>query len=78
MNIWQLEVAPQVNALPDPQIAFGYFISRWKPVLGHSNLRYRPRKCFPGLEHLEAKENAAIQAAKAKYELFEETKSKLI
>lgn len=72
-----LEVAPQVNTLPDPQVAFAYFISPVETRVGPMNFKLSASQLFPWFGTLGAKENVAIQAAKAKYELFEETKSKL-
>ena len=72
-----LEVAPQVNALPDPQVAFAYFISPVETREGPMQFKLSASQMFPWFGTLAAKENAAVQAAKAKYELFEETKSKL-
>ncbi len=72
-----LEVAPQVRTLPDPQVAFAYFISPVETRVGSMNFKISASQMFPWFGTLEAKENASIQAAKAKYELFEETKSKL-
>lgn len=72
-----LELAPQVKALPDPQLAFGIFIQPIETRLGPQRLKISASQFFPWFGTLKAKENVAIQSAKAKYELFEETKSKL-
>ncbi len=72
-----LEVAPQVKALPDPQVAFAYFISPVETRVGPQHFKISASQMFPWFGTLQAKENASLQAAKAKYELFEETKSKL-
>ena len=72
-----LEVAPQVKALPDPQVAFAYFISPVETRVGPQRFKISASQMFPWFGTLEAKENASIQAAKAKYEMFEESKSKL-
>lgn len=72
-----LEVAPQVNTLPDPQVAFAYFIRPVETRVGPMQFKLSASQMFPWFGTLGAKENVAIQAAKAKYELFEETKSKL-
>lgn len=72
-----LEVAPQVKALPDPQVAFGYFIQPVETRVGPQQFKLSASQMFPWFGTLKAKENAAIQTAKAKYELFEESKSKL-
>jgi outer membrane protein TolC len=72
-----LEVAPQVNALPDPQVAFAYFISPVETRVGPQQFRFSASQMFPWFGTLKAKENVANQAAKAKYEVFLESKSKL-
>ena len=72
-----LEMAPQVNALPDPTIAFGYFISPVETRVGPQRFKISASQMFPWFGTLEAKENVAIQSAKAKYEIFLEAKSKL-
>jgi len=72
-----LEVAPQVKALPDPQIAFGYFISPVETRVGPQQFKISASQMFPWFGTLKAKENVAIQSAKAKFEVFQEAKSKL-
>ncbi|MGE4586749.1 MAG: TolC family protein [Mangrovibacterium sp.] len=72
-----LEVAPQVKALPDPQIAFAYFISPVETRVGPQQFKLSASQFFPWFGTLKAKGNATVQAAKAKYELFKETKSEL-
>jgi len=72
-----LEIMPQVRALPDPQVAFGYFISPVETRNGPQQFKFSASQMFPWFGTLEAKENAAEQTAKAKYEAFEEAKSKL-
>lgn len=72
-----LEKAPQVGTLPDPQIAFAYFIQPVETRVGPQLFRISASQFFPWFGSLGAKQDAAIQAAKAKYESFEETKSKL-
>jgi outer membrane protein TolC len=72
-----LEVAPQVKALPDPQLAFGYFIQPVETRVGPQEFRISASQMFPWFGTLKTKENVAIQTAKAKYEAFEEAKSRL-
>ena len=72
-----LEVAPQVKALPDPQIAFAYFISPVETRVGPQQFKISASQMFPWFGTLKAKENVAIQSAKAKFEVFQEAKSKL-
>jgi outer membrane protein TolC len=72
-----LEVAPQLGALPDPTVAFGYFISPVETRVGPQQFKISASQMFPWFGTLEAKENVAMQSAKAKYEVFLEAKSKL-
>jgi cobalt-zinc-cadmium efflux system outer membrane protein len=72
-----LEVAPQVNTLPDPQLAFALFISPVETRVGPQQLKISASQFFPWFGTLDALEKAAAEAAKAKYEQFEEAKSKL-
>ena len=72
-----LEIVPQVKALPDPQVAFGYFIQPVETRVGPQQFKISASQMFPWIGTLKAKENLAIQAAKAKLEAFEEAKSKL-
>jgi cobalt-zinc-cadmium efflux system outer membrane protein len=72
-----LEVAPQVKVLPDPQLAFGYFIQPVETRVGPQQFKISATQMFPWFGTLKAKENSAIQMAKAKYEAFEEAKSML-
>jgi outer membrane protein TolC len=72
-----LEVVPQAKALPDPQLTFGYFIQPVETRVGPMRLKISASQMFPWIGTLKAKENLAVQAAKAKYEVFEEAKSKL-
>jgi len=72
-----LEVAPQVGTLPDPQLAFGYFIQPVETRMGPQRFKVSLTQMFPWFGTLNARENVAAQAAKVKYELFEEAKSQL-
>jgi len=72
-----LEVAPQVKALPDPQAAFAYFISPVETRVGPQQFRFSVSQMFPWFGTLMTKENIANQDAKAKYEAFLESKSRL-
>lgn len=72
-----LEVAPQVKALPDPQLAFAYFIKPVETRMGPQEFKFSLSQMFPWFGTLKAKENIAIMNAKAKYEMFEDAKSRL-
>lgn len=72
-----LELAPQVDALPDPQAAFAYFISPVETRVGPQLFKFSVSQMFPWFGTLGTRGNVANQAAKAKYEVFLEAKSKL-
>ncbi|MCW3805714.1 TolC family protein [Plebeiibacterium marinum] len=72
-----LERVPQVGALPDPTVAFGYFVQPIETRLGPQQAKISASQMFPWFGTLSARENSVEALAKAKYELFEETKSKL-
>ncbi len=72
-----LEKITQAGTLPDPQLAFGYFIMPVETKNGPQNMKFSLSQMFPWLGTLDAKENVFVSRAKAKYEAFEEAKSKL-
>jgi len=72
-----LEKVPQVGALPDPTVAFGFFIRPVETRLGPQQARISASQMFPWFGTLSAKEDVVTEMAKAKYELFEEAKSRL-
>jgi cobalt-zinc-cadmium efflux system outer membrane protein len=72
-----LEQIPQVGALPDPQLAFAYFIAPVETRMGPQRFRISASQMFPWFGTLQARENAAAQSAKARYETFEEARAKL-
>jgi len=72
-----LEKVPQVGALPDPQVAFGYFIQPVETRVGPQIARISASQMFPWFGTFRAKEDAVTEMAKSKYEMFEEAKSHL-
>ena len=72
-----LEKVPQVGALPDPQLTFGYFIMPVETKNGPQQAKVSFTQMFPWFGTLNSKEDVFISAAKAKYENFEEAKSNL-
>ncbi len=72
-----LEKVPQVGALPDPTMAFGYFIQPVETRVGAQQAKISVAQMFPWFGTLNAREDVATEMAKAKYQLFEEAKSKL-
>ncbi len=72
-----LQTAPQVGSLPDPVVAFGWFIQPVETREGPQQLRLSVSQMFPWFGTLEAREDAAVRAAKAEYESFLQAKAEL-
>ena len=72
-----MEKVPQVGALPDPSIAFGYFIQPVETRVGPQEWRFNLAQSFPWFGLLDAKEDVATEMANAKFEDFENTRSNL-
>jgi len=72
-----LEKTPQVGTLPDPQIAFGYFIQPIETKNGPQELKISVSQMFPWFGSLSDSKDITIEAAKAEYESFEEAKAKI-
>jgi outer membrane protein TolC len=72
-----MEKVPQVGTLPDPNFAFGYFVQPAETRVGPQRATFNLAQSFPWFGLLSAKEDVATEMAKAKYEVFENTKSNL-
>ncbi|MDE3741075.1 TolC family protein [Maribacter polysaccharolyticus] len=72
-----MEKVPQVGALPDPTVAFGYFIQSPETRVGPQRATFNLAQSFPWFGLLSAQEDVATEMAKAKYEDFENTKSNI-
>ena len=72
-----LEKVPQIGALPDPQVTFGYFIQPVETRVGPQRAKISASQMFPWFGALGAAKDAASDMAKVKYEAFEEAKSNL-
>ncbi|MCF6181171.1 TolC family protein [Lutibacter sp.] len=72
-----MEKVPQVGALPDPQVAFGYFIEPVETRVGPQKWKFNLTQSFPWFGLLNAKENVATEMANANFEKFENSKSNL-
>ncbi len=72
-----LEKIPQVGTLPDPQLTIGYFIMPVETKNGPQHAKISLSQMFPWFGTLNSKEDVFVNAAKAKYEDFEEAKSNL-
>ena len=65
-----LEKVPQVGALPDPKLSFGYFISPVETRLGPQQLKFSVSQMFPWFGTLKKQEEAYAEKAKVKYQQF--------
>ena len=72
-----MEKIPQVGALPDPQVAFGYFIEPVETRVGPQKWKFNLAQSFPWFGLLNAKKDVATEMANAKFEKFENSKSNL-
>lgn len=72
-----VQKVPQVRGLPDPVLAFGYFISPLETRVGPQKFKASLTQVFPWFGTLTESENASTELANSKLELFEEAKSKL-
>ncbi len=72
-----MEKVPQVETLPDPKFAFGYFINPVETRVGPQRATFGLSQAFPWFGTLNAKRDAASEMAKASYEVFENSKSNL-
>ena len=73
-----MEKVPQVGALPDLQLAFGYFIQPVETRLGPQQAKVSLTQAFPWFGTLNAKEDVATEKARAKFERFEEARRRLL
>ncbi|MDX1617501.1 MAG: TolC family protein, partial [Balneolaceae bacterium] len=72
-----VEQVPQMNTLPDPELAFGYFINPIETRVGPQEARVGLTQMFPWFGTLKARGNAASQMAKARFEEFQEQRNRL-
>ncbi len=72
-----MEKVDQVGTLPEPQVVFAYFISPVETRVGAMRAKVSLTQKFPWFGLLDAKQDAATEMAKVKYEAFEQQKSKL-
>ncbi len=72
-----LQKVPQEEALPNPTLAFSYFIQPVETRLGPQQFKLSASQMFPWFGTLKARGDAATLSAKAGYEEFENYKSLL-
>ncbi|MEK6479331.1 TolC family protein [Catalinimonas sp. 4WD22] len=72
-----LERSPQVGALPDPRLSFGYFINPVQTRAGDQVARISLEQMLPWFGTLNARKDAATQEAKVRFEEFMQLRNEL-
>lgn len=72
-----LEEPAQVGTLPDPEVAFAYFISPIETRLGPQEARISLTQMFPWFGTLADKRDMASIRAKARFETFQEVRNRV-
>ena len=72
-----LQKIAQVNALPDPTLSLGYFLSPIETRVGAQRARAELSQMFPWFGTLQAKENLAALQAEAMYQRFLNSKNQI-
>jgi len=72
-----LEEGIQVGVLPDPEVAFAYFISPIETRLGPQQARISLTQMFPWFGTLQDKRSVSDARAKAQYEVFQEMRNRV-
>ncbi len=72
-----LEKVPQVSALADPTLSFGYFLSPVETRVGPQKARFSLTQMLPWFGTLKAQGDAASLIAKAKYQSFLDARNNL-
>ncbi|MHC5022741.1 MAG: TolC family protein [Planctomycetota bacterium] len=76
---WQaaLERVPQVTALPDPMVSYGYFINEVETRVGPQQHRVAVAQTFPWFGTLKQRGDVASQAAMVAFERYEAARLQL-
>ena len=72
-----MQQTAKVGSLPDPNLAFGYFISPVETRVGPQQAKFSLTQMFPWFGTLRAQEEAATFMAEAKYQEFLDARNKL-
>lgn len=72
------ERLPQVRALPDPRLNFGFFLDEVETRTGAQQARVGVSQSFPWPGLLDDREDAAAKAARAAWRAFEGTRLKIV
>src|SRR6056297_2461020 len=70
-----LEEGARVGALPDPELAFGYFISPIETRVGPQQARISLSQMFPWFGTLSDRRDLSASKAKAEFEQFQERRN---
>lgn len=73
----ELESRTQVGALPDPEVAFAYFISPIETRVGPQRARISVTQMFPWFGTLAEKRSVSEANAKAQFEQFQEQRNRI-
>ena len=78
-NRWKaaLEKIPQVRALPDPKLTYGYFIREVETRVGPQRQKIGVSQMFPWFGKLKLRGDVALEAANAERQRYETAKIKL-
>jgi outer membrane protein TolC len=72
-----MQKVPQVNALPDPNFSFGYFLSPVETRVGPQRAKFSLTQMFPWFGTLKARGDAATLLAEARYQAFLDARNRL-
>ncbi len=72
-----LEEVPQVGSLPDPELAFRYFISPIETRVGPQQARFSVSQMLPWFGTLSAREEVKNYLAKAQFQEFQNKRNQL-
>ena len=72
-----LEDRPQLGTLPDPEVAFAYFISPVETRVGPQRARISVTQMFPWFGSLADKQSVSDANAKAQFEQFREQRNRM-
>lgn len=78
-NQWKaaLEKIPQVKALPDPRFTYSYFIEEVETRVGPQRQKFGIAQMFPWFGKLKLRGDAAMEAAEAERQHYEQEKLRL-
>jgi outer membrane protein TolC len=76
-HLMDLEKVPQIGALPDPNLAFGYFILPTETRVGPQRAKFSLNQQFPWFGTLKQQKDLASSQALASYQIFEKARNEL-